>query len=84
MPFMLSLEVPVQVIGKGREGREEAFVAGGRVGKGGEMGVLEGVWDGYATGNADGGWGRQEMGPGDEVLPGYVTPDFAWRRRRGR
>ncbi|OBT45538.1 hypothetical protein VE00_05075 [Pseudogymnoascus sp. WSF 3629] len=84
MPFMLSLEVPVQVIGKGREGREEAFVAAGRVGKGGEMGVLEGVWDGYATGNADGCWERQEMGPGDELLPGYVTPNFAWRRRRGR
>ncbi|KFZ14911.1 hypothetical protein V502_05854, partial [Pseudogymnoascus sp. VKM F-4520 (FW-2644)] len=51
MPFMLSLEVPVQVIGRGREGREEAFIAGGRagymgMGKGGDMRGLEGVWDG--------------------------------------
>ena len=93
MPFMISLEVPVQVVGQGREGREEAFIAGGRagyvgMGKGGDMG-LEGVWDGYASGagasvDEDGDWGGQEIGPGDEVLPGYVAPDFARRRRRGR
>lgn len=93
MPIMISLEVPVQVVGQGREGREEAFIAGGRAGflgggKGGDMG-LDGVWDGYAAGaggsvGANGDWGAQEMGPGDEMLPGYVAPDFARRRRRGR
>jgi hypothetical protein len=94
MPFTLSLKVPVQVIGRGREGREEAFVSGGRVGsvgmgKGGDMEELEGVWDGYAAGwgesvDADGGWGGKGMGPGGEVLPGYAAPDFSRRRRRGR
>ncbi|OBT64268.1 hypothetical protein VE03_06812 [Pseudogymnoascus sp. 23342-1-I1] len=90
---MLSLKVPVQVISQGREGREEAFVAGGRAesvgkGEGGDMRGLEGVWDGYAVGgtqsvNADGVCGGEEMGPGDELLPGYAAPDFARRRRRG-
>lgn len=90
---MLSLKVPVQVVSQGREGREEAFVAGGRaesVGKreGGDMRGLEGVWDGYAVGgaqslNADGVCGGEEMGPGDELLPGYAAPDFSRRRRRG-
>ena len=94
MPFMLSLEVPVQVIGQGREGREEAFVAGGRrgsvvMGEGGDMGGLEGVWEGYAAGgalsvDADCGCGGEEMGSGDDLLPGYVASDFARRRRRGR
>ncbi|OBT57512.1 hypothetical protein VE04_01599 [Pseudogymnoascus sp. 24MN13] len=79
MPFMLSLEVPVQVIGQGREGRKEAFVAGGRagsvgMGEGGDMRGLGGVWDGYAAGGGEsvdayGGCGGEEMGQGDELLP---------------
>ncbi|KFY56208.1 hypothetical protein V496_06763 [Pseudogymnoascus sp. VKM F-4515 (FW-2607)] len=55
IPFMLSLKVPVQVVSQGREGREEAFVAGGRAesvgkGEGGDMRGLEGVWDGGGDG----------------------------------
>ncbi|KFY04508.1 hypothetical protein O988_00728 [Pseudogymnoascus sp. VKM F-3808] len=93
MPFVLSLRVPVQVIGQGREGKEEAFVAGGRarsVGMGeGDIGGLEGVWDGYiADGrhsvDGDGDCWGDDMRPGDKLLPEYVALDYVRRRRRRR
>jgi hypothetical protein len=81
------------VIGQGREGKEEAFVAGGRAGSvrmgEGDMGGLEGVWDGYIAGggqSVDGYedfWG-EDMRPGDKLLPEYVALDYVRRRRRRR
>ncbi|ELR02392.1 hypothetical protein VC83_02542 [Pseudogymnoascus destructans] len=71
----LALKVPVQVLGQGRAGREEAFEAGGRA-------VVEGAglgWEGEGGGDLDMG-GVVEGLAGDE-LPGYVTPATRLRRR---
>ncbi|OBT78188.1 hypothetical protein VF21_02683 [Pseudogymnoascus sp. 05NY08] len=83
VPSCLALKVPVQILGQGREGREEAFEAGGRaVADSGALG-----WEGEGGGDLDVGVAGVTEGlqgvavteAGDE-LPGYVTP--AWRVRR--
>ncbi|OBT42504.1 hypothetical protein VE00_06191 [Pseudogymnoascus sp. WSF 3629] len=85
VPSCLALKVPVQVLGQGREGREEEFEAGGRAVGGGEgLG-----WEGEGGGDLDGGEGEGAGGgtagvavteAGDE-LPGYVVPARRLRRR---
>ncbi|KFY77378.1 hypothetical protein V499_03208 [Pseudogymnoascus sp. VKM F-103] len=82
VPSCLALKVPVQVMGEGREGREEAFEAGGRA-------VVEGAalgWEGEGGGDLEGMEGVEGLQgvavteAGDE-LPGYVTPARLLRRR---
>ncbi|OBT62811.1 hypothetical protein VE03_07666 [Pseudogymnoascus sp. 23342-1-I1] len=78
VPRGLALRVPVQILGEGREGNEEAFEAGGRA-------VVEGAgmgWEDEGRGDEDlqsvgVDGGVEEVG---DVLPGYVGP--AWRLRR--
>lgn len=75
VPSSVALKVPVQVLGAGRAGREEAFEAGGRA-------VVEGAslgWDGEGGGDLeDGVEAVEEVG---DVLPGYAAPSRRLLRR---